>query len=363
MKLLYLNHIVDAPGFRLIEEFRRRGIQVEVMCAMQCANSGRLLERGIPVERLAFRYKLDWRAIGKLRQKLRVGKFDLVQAMTSRNVAGALLARVGLGLPTRIIGFRGIMNRISRFDPVARLTYLNPALDGIGCVSESARQGLLDSGLSADKLQTTYLGWDLPQDDSRDRTALRQAGVPDHAFAVGCVASIRPVKGVDLLLAAMRRMQDCPNLHLVLIGQMLDPAVASAVEHPEVRQRVHCLGYRQDVDQLLRGLDLLVMPSRREGFGRAVVEAMRFGLCSVVANVGGLPEIVRHECEGLVVPPNDVSALATAIAQLHDHPELRRQYGAAAKRRVREVFSVEQMTSRFCEFYERVLNRPRRAAA
>lgn len=363
MKLLFLNHTLDASGFRLIEEFLRRGIQVEVMCAMQCAYSGRLLEMGVPVERLVFRSKLDWHALRQLRQKLRTGGYDLVQAMTSRNVAGTLLARIGLRLPTRLIGFRGIMNGISRFDPVGRLTYLNPALDGVACVSESTRQALLDSGLPEEKLQTTYLGWDLPQDDSLDRTVLRQAGVPDHAFAIGCVGNIRPVKGVDLLLAAMRRLQDRPNLHLVLIGKMLDPAVASAAEHPELRQRVHCLGFRQDVEQLLRGLDLLVMPSRREGFGRAVVEAMRFGICSVVTNVGGLPEIVRHEREGLVVPPNDASALASAIAHLQDRPELRRQYGAAAQRRVSEVFSVERMADRYCELYDRILNRAQRVAA
>jgi glycosyltransferase involved in cell wall biosynthesis len=365
MKLLFLSHGFDAPGFRLIEELLRRGIQVEVMCAEQsgCGYCERLLERGVPIERLVFRSKLDWTALRQLRQKLRTGGFDLVQTMTSRTLAGALLARLGLRSPPRVVACRGIMDRISRFDPANWLTYLNPALDGVACVSESTRLALLASGLPDEKLQTTYLGWDMPQDDSPDRTALRQAGVPDQAFAVGFVGAIRPVKGVDVLLAAMQRLKDRPNLHLVLVGRMDDPAVAHAVEHPSLRQRVHVLGVRGDVNQLLRGMDLLVMPSRHEGFGKAVVEAMRYGLCSVVSNVGGLPEIIRHEHEGLVVPPNDASALASAIAQLQDCPELRRQYGVAAQKRVREVFNVERMTERHCELYDRILNHSQRAAA
>lgn len=362
MKLLFVNRNLDGSEIRLIEELLLRGFRVEVMCSEHCETLDRLQALSVPVEFCNFRRKLDWPAIRQVRDKVMSGCFDLIQASTSRALSGVLLATTGLVSAPKVVGFRGIMDRVSRWDPVSWMTYLHPRLSGIACISESARDALRASGVPDSKLQTTFLGFDLPSPDGVDRSGIRALGIPDEAMVIGFAGNIRPVKGVDLLLKALRNLAQRPDWHLVLMGRMLDSSVAKELTSPEFSGRVHALGFRKDVDCLLRGIDILVMPSRQEGFGRSIAEAMRRGVCSIVTNVGGLPELIRHEQDGLVIPPDDVPALTEAINRLLNDPSLRTRLGHSARLRVQDHFSVEQMTDRYCVLYERVLNQFSRAA-
>ena len=98
--------------------------------------------------------------------------------------------------------------------------------------------------------------------------------------------------------------------------------------------RVHFLGQRDDIPDLLAALDIFVLPSHSEGVSLALLEAMAAGLPVIATAVGGLPEVVTDGVNGLLIPPQDPEALAQALARLLDDPALAKKLGENARQHV-----------------------------
>ena len=105
---------------------------------------------------------------------------------------------------------------------------------------------------------------------------------------------------------------------------------------------------------MLAAADLFVLPSRHEGLGVAILEAMAMGLPVVATAVGGIPEAVEHDRTGLLVPPEDGSALAAAIDDLLGHRDRACELGARGRERVLERFTMERMAGEYQRFYEEI---------
>lgn len=188
-------------------------------------------------------------------------------------------------------------------------------------------------------------------------TALRsELGIPGDATVVACVGRLEPVKGLDILLEAWSGVtRPCRGAVLLIVGDgpsraKLERQARSLPESADVR----FLGYREDVEDVFAASDLAVLPSRNEGLPRVALEAMATGCPVVAARVGGVPEIVRPEREGLLVPPEDPEALAEALARALDDPALRRRLGERAHRTARR-YDLPAAGPRLERIYRRVL--------
>jgi glycosyltransferase involved in cell wall biosynthesis len=121
-----------------------------------------------------------------------------------------------------------------------------------------------------------------------------------------------------------------------------------------------------EIAAVMRRLDAIVLPSRFEGFPNILLEAMASGLPSIATAVGNVPEMIEEGVTGFLVPPNDASALAAAIARLCGCPrEVRREMGRRARRVVEERYRIEEVAARHLALYERlaVARRTRSLAA
>ncbi|MBL8249211.1 MAG: glycosyltransferase, partial [Candidatus Competibacter sp.] len=116
-------------------------------------------------------------------------------------------------------------------------------------------------------------------------------------------------------------------------------------------------GSRDEVPELLRSLDLFVLPSRAEGISNTILEAMACGLPVVATDVGGNAELVAKGETGQLVPANDPAALAAAIRGYVDDPDRMRAHGAAGRRRVEARFSLEAMVAAYRAVYDAALNK------
>lgn len=123
----------------------------------------------------------------------------------------------------------------------------------------------------------------------------------------------------------------------------------------EERGVIRRLGYVEDIPGLLRGTDIYVLPSYREGTPVSVLEAMSAGLAVVTTDAVGCRETVVHEQSGLLVPVKDAAALASALERLVADPELRLRFGRAARRRVEDVFAVEKVVAAHLDVYRELL--------
>ncbi|MGQ0653110.1 MAG: glycosyltransferase family 4 protein [Betaproteobacteria bacterium] len=167
-------------------------------------------------------------------------------------------------------------------------------------------------------------------------------GLPDGAFVFGIVATLRSWKGHADLIDAFSQLQD-PRFHLVIAG---DGPQRPALEK-KLTDRVHLIGHREDVPQVLEAFDIFVLPSyANEGVPQAVMQAMAMGLPVITTRVGAIEEVVTEDETGMFVPSRNVAALAEAMLALSRDSERRKRLGAGGRRVAEQRFSIERMVER-----------------
>jgi glycosyltransferase involved in cell wall biosynthesis len=213
---------------------------------------------------------------------------------------------------------------------------LSALTDRLIALTEAERQDYLDRAVGeADRFVVVPSGIDRER-FGRARVQGKQQpdwfGCPPEALIVGSVGWLTDVKGHEYLIEAVAKLKpDFPSLHLVIIGSGdRHDALLHQSELAGLRDAVHLLGHRDDIEACLAGMDLFVLPSLNEGMGRALIEAMAAGLPVIASRVGGIPAVISHERTGLLVPPGDADALAEALRRLLDRPEWATQLGLAA---------------------------------
>jgi glycosyltransferase involved in cell wall biosynthesis len=184
---------------------------------------------------------------------------------------------------------------------------------------------------------------------------------PDPApFQIVCVGQLAPVKGLHLLIAAIAALIDeGRDIRLRFAGD--GPERAALRHHVENRGLPDRVSFEGNVNQdklleLYRESDALVMSSFAEGLPVVLMEAMSMEIPCVGPWVNGIPEIVTHETDGLLVPPGDAQALARAIARLMDDAALRRNLGQRARLKVLEKFDLRRNTEHLADVFRRRLN-------
>ena len=195
--------------------------------------------------------------------------------------------------------------------------------------------------------------------DASARARLAETfGIPPESIVVGVVAQLIPRKGHSLLIDSLPQViARHPEIRVLFFGRgpgerMLRRRIAQRT----LERRVRLAGYRDDLAELLPGLDLLVHPALREGLGVAVLEAMSAGVAVVASDAGGIPDIIEHERSGLLFAAGDRRALQDGIVLLLGDAALRRRLAGVGRERVQSRFSVQRMSRRYVEVYNRVLN-------
>lgn len=172
-----------------------------------------------------------------------------------------------------------------------------------------------------------------------------------------CVGRLDPVKGHDVLLQALARVE---GVDLLVLGEGgTRTALEATVAELGLGDRVRLPGWSESVPEELARHDVLVLPSRSEGWPLTVVEAMLAGLPVVASAVGSVPEVVRDGQTGLLVPKDDVDALAGALTLLRDDPLLRGRFGAAGREVASRTMTAPLMASAWLELWQELRSRPR----
>lgn len=180
---------------------------------------------------------------------------------------------------------------------------------------------------------------------------------PADATIVGSIGWLTDIKGHRVLVEALGHLKDeFPTLHVVIVGSGgQQSALLAQADSLGLRDRVHLVGHRDDVERCLAGMDCFVFPSLNEGMGRALIEAMAAGLPVVASRVGGIPAIVRHEENGLLVPPGDGRALSDAMRRILNDRRWADSLAQSASRTIGNEFGVQAMVDAVELLYEGVV--------
>ncbi|HST54655.1 MAG TPA: glycosyltransferase family 4 protein [Solirubrobacteraceae bacterium] len=212
--------------------------------------------------------------------------------------------------------------------------------------------------------------WD-PERIDRLSARARLGAAGERQLLLGVVAQLTPWKGQDTAIDALRLLcEQGVDAHLLLIGsakfvaratrfdnQGYEQRLRAQVASARLEDRVSWLGEREDVPELVRALDVLLLPSWEEPFGRALIEAMALNVPVVATSVGGPPEIIEDGREGFLVAPRDPQAWADALRRIADEPRRGWELGRAGRRRVESEFSLEHHVAAMMGVYERALAR------
>jgi glycosyltransferase involved in cell wall biosynthesis len=310
---------------------------------------------GVEVLELDRRSKLDvwrWRPFVRL---LRSGRVDIVHAHKfGSNLWGAMLVPRSR-LPVLLAhehswSYEGTLRRIVDRELIARRA------GRIVAVSPTDRMRMIElERIPANKV--VFIPNGIPDRPPGDGVRARnELGLAPSDAVVGTVCGLRPEKELGTAIRALATLaQQRPDLRFVIVG---DGTERSHLERLAEELGVQALfvGHRpnDEVPDLVAAMDVVVLPSRFEGMPLALLEWMAAGKAIVASRVGGIPSIVEHEQEALLVPPRDHIAFAEAIARLLDDPFERRRLGEAARRRQRAEFRFQRSLDLLEALYERL---------
>ena len=325
--------VVSQPGARILERAR---------------------EAGFETFEIPMRGAVDFPAMVKLRRLMKSWRADIINTHSGRDtqLAGMAARSIGGGRP-RIIRTRHLALPIT-----SRFSY-SVLPDQVVTVSRFVGEYLVSAGVPARKITVVPTGIDFSRYENslQGGTLKQELGLSPDAMLIGTVAILRYKKGHSEILDAVPKvLAEHPDVHFVFAGDgPMYQTLAERIDKEGLQARVHLLGLRKDIVNILQSIDLFVLPTHQEALGTAFIEAAAMGIPVVGSNVDGVPEVVENGNTGLLVPPLDGAGLAVAINQLLASPAMCQRMGQFAKERIRRLYSREAMVLGMQTLYSRLL--------
>jgi glycosyltransferase involved in cell wall biosynthesis len=316
----------------------------------------------------------DLRALWRLWRVLRRIRPRIVHAHTPKGGLLGMLAAWLVGAPVRIYHMRGL--------PFVTATGLRRrllrAVEGLSCslahrvlaISHSTRAIAVEEGIcDPGKIRVVLGGGNgvdadrrfVPNGDATRSSTRARHGIPADALVIGFVGRLARDKGVVELARAWERIRETdPRVHLLLVGPLEEENAvpADVVAGLQGDARVHLTGLDWETPPLYSAMDVVALPTYREGFPNVPLEAAAMALPLVATRIPGCVDAVLDGVTGTLVPPRDASALAAALLRYLADPALRARHGEAGRRRVLADFRREAIWEALREEYRSLLEGP-----
>jgi glycosyltransferase involved in cell wall biosynthesis len=292
-----------------------------------------------------------------LRRLIRRQHVDIVQTyFETSNLWGGIVAKLsGASLLTSRRDM-GILRK-----PKHKLAYrvVNRISDRVLAVSEEVKSFCVDQEhIDPQKISVVYNGVDLRQlAEAAQTTPFDRSQWPGASHIITCIANVRQIKGIDVLVRCAQRVcRELPGATFLIAGTLYDPRAYTEEIQQMVRSfglenNVKLLGFVENPTPLLKMSNAFCLLSRSEGFSNALLEAMACGLPCVITRVGGNPEAVNDGENGFLVPPEEDESAAERLLFLLRNPAKAAQIGNAARLTVQMRFSADNMIRQLLDVY------------
>lgn len=307
-------------------------------------------------------YHLDaWKAAFALRKLIRDEHVDIVQTyFETSNLWGGIVAKLSGAL---LLSSRRDMGILRKTKHALAYRLVNRLADRVLAVSEEVKKSCMDADrIDPRKISVIYNGVDLKHIAAEDPSTSPYA-TADWAGAshiITCVANVRRVKGIDVLIRTAQRVcRELPGAVFLVAGSLYEreysEEVQKMIRSMGLEKNVRLLGFVRDPVPLLKKSNAFCMLSRSEGFCNALLEAMACGVPSVVTRVGGNPEAIREGENGFMVAVEDDAAAAERLLYLLRNPERAVRIGENGRISVQTRFSAETMIKSLINLYRDLL--------
>ena len=230
---------------------------------------------------------------------------------------------------------------------------------GLVTVSNLNKKKVVDLGIAPiEKLKNIYSGIDLTLFINEKNDQFRkELNLDNSHLLLGSVGRLSNQKDpITMIEAFCIVIKSFPNAHLTLVGDgELRDEILIKIDQLQLNGKVHLTGNKNDPWKIYHSLDLFIMSSIYEGLGRSITEALSCGVPVVCTRVEGVPEIVRDNKTGILVPPKDPSALATGIIKSLNDMDNARKMAEEGRKFVNENFDVKKMVDDIDTLYDTLL--------
>ncbi len=325
----------------------------------------------IGIDKVLFRQKsrFDLSVAPKIADMIEHDGFDLLHAHGARaNFIAALIKKhISVPVVTTIHS-----DYLRDFDsPVKKLVFTSLNIISLHkikhriAVSDNFRRMLIRRGFAPDSIYTVYNGFDAScvKKGCARRLFFENHGIvppTGEAIVFGCAARLDRVKGVDILLKAIPNvLAVLPSSLFLIAGDGAERSrLVSYAHRLGISKNVHFLGHISDMSSFYSAIDVTVIPSRSESFPYSMLESAAYSLPVIAADVGGIPEFVIHEKNGLLFPRGDSNALADGMIRFASLSDAERAaLGHASNIRLCENFSPERIVESHADIYKSILSK------
>jgi glycosyltransferase involved in cell wall biosynthesis len=332
------------PGDAGFEELRRKAAQWQT-----------------PLLSVADRGPLDWQVVWHLAQICRRHRVTIWHGHDYKSNLLGLLVRMArpLRLVTTVHGWVKETRRTPLYYGIDRLCL--PYYERVICVSEDLQARCLAARVPATRCVLIENAIDT--EDFRRRQTPAQAkallGLPADRLLVGAVGRLSAEKGFDLLIRAVDQLlQQNLKVDLCIVGEGDDEArLRSLISQLGRDQHIRLLGYRSDTKNLYQAMDVFALSSLREGLPNVLLEAMALEVPIVATRIAGIPRLIQHGCNGLLVDPGNTVQLAAALHHLLGDEDLRARLRLQGRETVERRYSFHVRMHKIRALYDDLLGR------
>jgi glycosyltransferase involved in cell wall biosynthesis len=302
-----------------------------------------------------------WKGAWALRKLIRTEHVDIVQTyFETSNLWGGLVAKLSGAL---LLSSRRDMGILRKTKHALAYRVVNRLSDRVLAVSEEVKRFCIDAdGIDPQKISIIYNGVDLKHiaTEESQKNPFATAEWAGASHIVTCVANIRRVKGIDVLVRAAQRVcREFPDSVFLIAGSLYErdysEEIQAMIRSFGLEKNVKLLGFIGDPVPLLKMSDAFCLLSRSEGFCNALLEAMACGVPTVVTRVGGNPEAIADGENGFLVPVEDDAAAADRLLSLLRKPQLGTQIGDRGRHSAQTRFSADAMIDKLIGVYRDLL--------
>ena len=375
MRVAFVVHVMQVAGAEVLVRETIRRLGSRIVPAIFCLDAiGRIGEEmraeGVDVVCFDRRPGRDWGVSRKLAVAARARDIEVIHAHQYTPFFYSALAKPLCAFRPKVIlteHGRHYPDRVSPLRRAVNRLALDRLADAVTACCHFSAEGLSKTdGFAGARIEVIENGIEVDRYGPLADKGLAKAAAglePNRRYVIH-VARHHPVKDQPTLLRGFARAaSDLPGVDLLLVGDgPLRAELESLAVELRITDRVRFLGIRTDISNLMRAADVFALTSLSEAASLTLLEAMASGLPAVVTAVGGNPEIVRHEREGLLVPRGDAGACADALRRLFRHPELAARLGAAGRARAVERYQLSRTVEAYYALYKRLTRTGRRGS-
>jgi len=343
------------PEHEIYISLAKAGHRVFIITHKNAPYKKLFLENNITLIEQPITKKISFSSIRLIRNTIKQNSIDIVYATNSKSIPNAAFACIGL--PAKLVAYRGTASGLYWHDPGSYLGALHPRVNGIVCVSEYVYKYVASKKiLKKKKITCIYKGHKLSWYKNKPAD-LTEFNIKSDDFTAICVTNARPHKGIHIALEATNKLAYIKNFHLLLVGKGMEKEpYKSLINNSKMKDRIHLAGYRNDAPELISASHILIQPSiSGEGLPRVVLESLAYGTPVVASANPGSMEIIDDGFNGCIVPVGNSNAIYDAVYKLNNSPNLLNSLSNNSHKVLEEKMSHARTVEKYIAYFESLL--------